>query len=429
MGVNRIPNQPFRKEYCMLTFALFNLPARGHLNPTLPIVKELVAGGATVHYFVGEKYRKLVESVGGKFNLFPSLKRLGDQKTEDSSAPDDRQIALMPFAMAYQARQVVPQLVHALRALNPDCLVYNTLNLWPRLAARIMEIPAVGLRPFHGRRAHQSVVAPFASERLARLAAAVDRELGALMSSFGKPLLTLEDLVSQVEELTIMFVPKEFLHDGEAFDKHFLFVGQSFIEGEPEPWLFGGDYGRKHLRAYISLGTLRNDDPEFYRACFSAFKPDEWQVVMSVGTSLDLNLLGPVPSNFLVARSVRQTAVLPHADVFITHGGLNSVMESLYFGVPMVVIPSIKEQRLTAHRVEILGFGTMLECTAVTSDTLRQNAYALLEDKAIKPRLGLMQKKMDAAGGYRRAAEAIVCYAHAHRSGETETRDPHVERA
>jgi MGT family glycosyltransferase len=413
----------------MLTFAFFNLPARGHLNPTLPIVKELVAGEATVHYFVGEKYRKLVESVGGKFNLLPSLKRLGDQKTEDSSVPDDRQIALMPFAMAYQARQVVPQLVEALRALNPDCLVYNTLSLWPRLAARIMEIPAVGFRPFHGRRAHRSVVAPFASERLARLADAIDRELDALMSSFGKPLLTLEDLVSQVEELTIMFLPKEFQHDGEAFDKHFLFVGPSFIEAEPEPWPFGADYGRKHLRAYISLGTLRNDDPEFYRACFSAFKPDEWQVVMSVGKSLDLNVLGPAPSNFLVARSVQQTAVLPHVDVFITHGGLNSVMESLYFGVPMVVIPSIKEQRLTARRVEILGCGTLLERTAVTSDTLRQNAYALLEDNAIKPRLGLMQKKMDAAGGYRRAAEAIVRYASARRFGETETGDPHAERA
>jgi MGT family glycosyltransferase len=403
----------------MLTFALVNLPARGHLNPTLPMVKELVDGGATVHYFVGERYRSLVESVGGRFNLLPSLKRMGDQETEDSSAPDDRQIALMPFAMVYQARQVVPQLVAALRALKPDCLVYNTLSLWPRLAARILEIPAVGFRPFHGLRAHRPVVAPFASERLARLAFAVGRELDALMSSFGKPLLTLEELVSQVEDLTIMFILKEFQHNGEAFDQRFLFVGPSFTEGEPEPWPSGVDYARKHLRAYISLGTLRNDDPEFYRTCFSAFKPDEWQVVMSVGEKVDLNLLGPAPSNFLVARNVRQTAVLPHVDVFITHGGLNSVMESLYFGVPMVVIPSTKEQRLTAHRVEILGCGTVLERTAVTAEMLHQNACALLKDDALKSRLGLMRKRMDTAGGHKRAVEAIVSYARTRRIAET----------
>jgi UDP:flavonoid glycosyltransferase YjiC (YdhE family) len=83
----------------------------------------------------------------------------------------------------------------------------------------------------------------------------------------------------------------------------------------------------------------------------------------------------------------------------------------------MVVIPSIKEQQLTAHRVEILGCGTVLERSAVTSEILRQNAYALLEDNAMKSRLDLMQKKMNATSGYRRAAEAIVQYTHAHRFG------------
>ena len=53
----------------MLTFAFFNLPARGHLNPTLPVVKELVAGGATVHYFIDEKYRKLVDPYDPQANL------------------------------------------------------------------------------------------------------------------------------------------------------------------------------------------------------------------------------------------------------------------------------------------------------------------------------------------------------------------------
>src|SRR5271170_3049567 len=209
----------------MSTFAFFNLPARGHLNPTLPVVKELVGGGATVHYFVGEAYRESVETVGAVFHALPSLTRLGDQKREESSAPGDREIALMPFAMAYQAPQVVPRLVETLRALKPDCLVYNTLSLWPRLAGRILEIPAVGFRPFHGARAHRSLAAPFASERLVRLAAAIDRELATLMSSFSKPPLRLEHLVSQVEDLIVMFVPRQFQHDSQAFDDRFLFVG------------------------------------------------------------------------------------------------------------------------------------------------------------------------------------------------------------
>jgi MGT family glycosyltransferase len=411
VAVNHIHSQWFQGEYYMSRFAFFNLPARGHLNPTLPIVKELVAGGAEVHYFVGEEYSDFVETAGGIFHPLPSLNRLGDQKNKESSPPGDKQIALMPFSMAYQAPLVIPQLVETLRALNPDCLVYNSLSLWPRLAGRIIGIPSVGFRPFHGPRAHRSVVAPFASDRLARLAAATDRELATLMSSFGRTPLTLEELVSQVEDLTVVFVPREFQYEAEAFDERFLFVGPTFIEGEPEPWPLEDGSPRRHLRAYISLGTLRNDDPEFYRACFAAFKPDEWQSIMSVGEHVDLNSLGPVPPNFLVARSVRQTAVLPRVDVFVTHGGLNSVMESLYFGVPMVVIPSIKEQQLTAHRVETFGCGVVLDRDSVSPASLQATASALVDDKAIQSRLGIMRRKITAAGGYRRAAEAIVSYA------------------
>jgi MGT family glycosyltransferase len=402
----------------MSRFAFFNLPARGHLNPTLPIVKELVAGGAEVHYFVGEEFSELVEAAGAIFHSLPSLNRLGGQKNEASSPPGDKQIALMPFAMAYQAPLVVPQLVETLRTLNPDCLVYNSLSLWPRLVGRIIGIQSVGFRPFHGPRGHRSVGAPFASDRLARLAAATDRELARLMSSFGRDPLTLEELVSQVEDMTLVFVPREFQYQAEAFDDRFLFVGPSFIEGEPEPWPFEDGLPRRHLRAYISLGTLRNDDPEFYRTCFAAFKPDEWKIVMSVGEHVDVNSLGPVPPNFLVARSVRQTAVLPHVNVFVTHGGLNSVMESLYFGVPMVVIPSIKEQQLTAHRVETFRCGVVLDRDSVSPASLQATASALVDDESMQSRLGIMQRKIAAAGGYRRATEAIVNYAKTRDSDE-----------
>jgi MGT family glycosyltransferase len=249
----------------MTTFAFFNLPARGHLNPTLPVVKQLVSEGATVHYFVGEEYRELIERAGSRFHPLPPLKRFGDQVAQRPSAPDDHQIALMPFAMAYQAPRIVPQLVEVLKGLRPDCLVYNTLSLWPRLVARIEEIPAAEFRPFHGPRDHRSVVAPFSSERLTRLAAATDLELASLMQTFGKPPLSLEALVSQVEELAVVFVLKEFQHESEAFDDRFLFVGPSFLEGAPEPWPFEAASDDKHRRAYVSLGTLRNDDPEFYR--------------------------------------------------------------------------------------------------------------------------------------------------------------------
>jgi MGT family glycosyltransferase len=394
----------------MPTIAFFNLPARGHLSPTLPVVQKLVNCGAKVHYFISEEYREPIELAGSMFHSLPSLNRLGDDSTEHVRAPDDKQIALMPFAMAYQAPQVVPQLVEALRTLRPDCLVYNTLSLWPRLASRILDIPTVGFRPFHGPRTHRSVTAPFSSEGLAKLADATDRGLSFLMSSFGKPPLSVTDLVSQVDDLTLMFLLREFQHEAEAFDERFLFVGPSFMEGEPQSWPFADRTDRGLRRVYVSLGTMRNDDPEFYRACFSAFAPHEWQVVMSVGGQVDLDSLVPVPENFVVERNVQQTAILQHVDVFLTHGGLNSVMESLTFGVPMVVVPSIREQQLTASRVQDLGCGVELDRGSVTAASLLQYASAIIDDAAIKSRLRVLQERISAAGGYKQAASAILEY-------------------
>jgi len=72
---------------------------------------------------------------------------------------------------------------------------------------------------------------------------------------------------------------------------------------------------------------------------------------MSVGDQIDLHALEPVPDNFIVQRSVPQTALLPHVDVFITHGGLNSTMESLYYGVPLVVM-TVYQSESIRHSVQ-----------------------------------------------------------------------------
>ena len=171
----------------MATFVFLNLPARGHINPTLPIVSELATRGHEVHYFTAEEYRGIVEAAGAKFLLLPALQRSGNAEVSSSEPPGDKQIALMPFVMAHQSTRVVPALVETIQALKPDCLVYNALSLWSRLIGRILGVPAIAFRPFHGRRMHRSVTAPFAGERLVRLAAAADRELEQLARSFARP--------------------------------------------------------------------------------------------------------------------------------------------------------------------------------------------------------------------------------------------------
>jgi MGT family glycosyltransferase len=131
---------------------------------------------------------------------------------------------------------------------------------------------------------------------------------------------------------------------------------------------------------------------------------------MSVGDRIDVTSLVPFPNNFLVARSVRQTALLPNVDVFVTHGGLNSTMESFYFGVPLVVVPSIREQRLTARRVQELGLGIVLERETLTPGNLCDSVLTVAGDRELGRRVKVMQYLTRTAGGFRRATDAIQHY-------------------
>ena len=393
----------------MSTYVFLNIPARGHINPTLPIVRELSARGANVIYFLPEPFRELVEAVGGKFQALQNHTRSGSTGSGTAKPLGDDQIAILPFAMALRSTLVVPQLVESIKTTKPDCLVYNTMNLWARLVAQILGVRAVGFRPFHAPRVHRSVVGPFATEKLASLAAAADQELDRLAHLFGLSSLNLHKLVSVVEDLILVFMPKEFQFDGEAFDSRFSFVGPSLLQdNEIEEWPFAKPVIGECLRVYISLGTLRNNEPEFYRACLGAFDQREWQVVMSVGHEINIGSLGPIPENFVVKPSVKQVELLPNVDVFVSHGGLNSTMESLYFGVPLVVIPSIREQRLTARRVQELRLGIALDREELTPENLRECTRIAAHHSEMRTRVKVMQEVTRAAGGFRRATEALV---------------------
>ena len=111
------------------------------------------------------------------------------------------------------------------------------------------------------------------------------------------------------------------------------------------------------------MGTVTNDMLLLYQNCLRAFKDTYFQVIMSVGDTTDIDKLGKIPENISVFNEVDQMAVLEKADVFISHCGMNSVNESLYFGVPLIMLPQTGEQFGVASRVNQLEAGIMLDNT------------------------------------------------------------------
>ena len=374
-----------------------NLSASGHINPTLPIVQDLVRRGEVVTYFAGEPFKDQIEKTGAQYVA------LGGRASASMPLGND-QIKRLPYIMAQRSPQTVPALLARVGEFQPNLLVYNALHLTARLVAQILEIPAVTFRPFHAPLTRRLVD----GDDLGELTRAADEGLARLAASMGRPTLSLAQVLSLREPLNLVFVPKEFQAKSEEFDKSYLFVGPVLDMPQAGSWPFGDRGADRPRRLYVSLGTLRNDKPEFYRCCLKAFAASDWEVVMSVGHSTDISGLGAIPENFRVHPSVPQLALLAHVDAFITHGGLNSVMESVSLGVPVVVVPEIDEQRLTAARVEELGLGYRLEHGSFGADDLRQCVDRLTRDAMVRERVAAMRRLAVTAGGFRRASEAIV---------------------
>jgi MGT family glycosyltransferase len=106
---------------------------------------------------------------------------------------------------------------------------------------------------------------------------------------------------------------------------------------------------------YLSLGTLHRASTSFFRQFLAEFASMPARFVISTGSPIDREALGTVPPNCVLQPSFPQLAVLQHAALFITHGGMNSVLEGLVYGVPLLVIPQHVEQLVLGLKVAAWG--------------------------------------------------------------------------
>ncbi len=127
--------------------------------------------------------------------------------------------------------------------------------------------------------------------------------------------------------------------------------------------------------------ALLGGDASFYRTAFEAFAGHSAQFILSAGHHLDLRSLDPVPENFIVRPAVPQLELLPKVDLFVTHGGANSLNEALYHGVPVVVIPPHLEQAVNGLHQRVTR-ATMPACTR----SIRRRGRVIFEREDVEQR-------------------------------------------
>ena len=168
---------------------------------------------------------------------------------------------------------------------------------------------------------------------------------------------------------------------------------------------------------YISLGTVLKGAVSFFQNCIEAFRDEDADVIISVGKKFDMRKLKSVPENVWIYASVPQLEVLKMADVFVTHGGMNSVSEALVFGTPMVVIPFVSDQPVNARCVEKIGAGKKLEYSAVSKNVLKEKVFSVIMDREIRNNMEKVKQMIKAAPGNEGGAEMIIRYYEKHEDG------------
>jgi MGT family glycosyltransferase len=159
---------------------------------------------------------------------------------------------------------------------------------------------------------------------------------------------------------------------------------------------------------YASMGTLQNRVLRIFRMIAEACIGLDLQLVISLGGGQDPALLADLPGDPVVVGYAPQLDLIRQAALTISHGGLNTVLESLAWGVPMVVLPVTYDQPGVGARVECAGAGRSIPVARLTLERLRAAVHNVLDDPAYQMRAGQLRSSIEAADGLNRAADLIA---------------------
>lgn len=159
---------------------------------------------------------------------------------------------------------------------------------------------------------------------------------------------------------------------------------------------------------YASLGTLQNRVAGTFRIIAEACSGLDAQLVISTGNGVAPEALGDLPGRPVVVPYAPQLELLRRAALAVTHAGLNTVLDALSAGVPMVAIPVTNEQPGIAARVAWAGAGEAITLKQATPDRLRALISKVREDPAYRSAAERIRDSIrSSGGGAPRAAEMI----------------------
>ncbi|MBE6879062.1 MAG: glucosyltransferase [Ruminococcaceae bacterium] len=386
----------------MSKIVFFCIPAHGHTNPTLGVVKELVSRGHQVWYYSYNSMKDKIESSGA---VFVSC---DDYDMEQKLSPKDgarigKDLAFSTKILVDTTLALDDKICAEMAQLKPDCIVADSMAIWGKAVAMKLGIPFVSSTTTFAFNRHSAKIMKQSTADMVKMILSmpkISKDIKRLQKK-GYPVKNVLDLIQNDEHTdTIVYTSPQFQPCSYTFSHKYVFVGPSVRPATEKI------EKTKDKLVYISMGTVNNDMLPLYKNCIDAFAGSDFQVIMSVGNMVSIQKFGSLPENISVFSHVDQIAVLEKADAFISHCGMNSASESLYFGVPLIMLPQTAEQNGVAERVFQLGAGVKLQKT--DSKAIYDAVKTVLSDSQYKENANKIADGFRKCAGAKGAADKIL---------------------
>ncbi|SES67348.1 glycosyltransferase [Geodermatophilus poikilotrophus] len=412
------------------------MPLVGHVTPLLPLARELVGRGHTVHFYTGARFREQVENTGAQFETMSDALDPGKRPLE-SFLPELREltgIAQLKYALkrffidsghgqVSDLRRIVPRVQpHALvvdSSFRGAALLHElgegppwvAVNIFPLMLSSRDTAPfGPGFLPMPGRlgRLRNAVLQELAARILMR---DVVLHANAQRATLGLPPrteLVFDAALSPFLYLQAGVASLEYPRSDLAPQVHFVGPMTDPPSGDPQdlpPWwedLVSSDRPVIH----ITQGTANTDPEELLIPALRALADENVLVVATTGGP-GIDTLGPLPANARAAQFIPHAALLPHIGVMVTNGGYGGVLRALAHGIPLVVAGATQDKPEVANRVQFARAGVNLRTGTPTQAAIRQAVRRVLTDPSFRRGAQAIADDIARHRGARAAADLI----------------------
>lgn len=387
------------ETYMSYSFLFVNLPFSGHVNPTFELVEMLVEEGHEVTYVLDEEFKEKVEETGATFIPYDNY---------DSNWSEMRKY-IASFDRAFQTAKRIGD--------DYDCVISEAFFIFGKHLAD--ELGKPNIRLFSMFALNYDVLRAMKKTGGFHFKLANDwNPLYRMITGYysGKNRMEtngfFSEIAENVPELNIVYTSRTFQLFEEQFDKRFTFVGPAINDlSQPEAEEEIPYYEMNETIIYVAMGTmLPRFTKKIYKRCIEAFKQEPVSVILTIGEELEASDLGEIPENVYVYSKVPQVDVLEHSDLFITHGGMNSVNESIHSKTPMVVGPIVNDQPIIAEQIEELNIGKRINLKKAKAGEIKEATFSVLNDSSIKENMKRIGGEMQELGGNKTTVKEIIEY-------------------